>query len=73
MTKYWKVGTKEDRLSYYVVAPNRNVAIRLVEQIVGPFNPSRVLCTELPQAPRGYNITGDLSQSVLEEDPDYEG
>jgi len=72
MTKYWKVGTKEDSLFYYAVAPNRNVAIRLVEQIVGPFNPSRVLCTELPQAPRGYKVTGDASQSVMDEDPDSE-
>jgi|GEM_PF-2235637 len=72
MIKYWKVGTKDDTISYYAVAPNRNVAIRLVEQISGPFNPSRVLCTELPQAPRGYKITGDVSQSVLDEDPDSE-
>jgi hypothetical protein len=69
--KYWKVGTKEDSLFYYAVAPNRNVAIRLVEQIVGPFNPSRVLCTELPQAPKGY-LQNPATQYVMEEDPDSE-
>ena len=72
MTRYWKVSMPENTIAYYAVAPNRGVAIRLVEQFTGPMNPSRVECIELPQVPKGY-LQAPATQYVMDEDPDYEG
>ena len=70
--KIWKVGTKQDSLSYYAMAPNRETAVHLVEKMTGPMNPSSRVVTELPRRPEGYKLT-DQAPCLLEEDPDYEG
>ena len=47
MSKMWKVGSKQDSLSYYAAAPNRETAIKLAEALTGPMNPGQVVCSEL--------------------------
>lgn len=72
MSKFFKIGSKQDTLAYYVAAPNRETAISIVEKWTGPQNPNNRLVQELPAPPEGYKLTGQIP-CLLEEDPDYEG
>lgn len=54
MSKYWQVGNRDDTLVYNVFAPNKEMATKVVEDLMGPISPSRRLVTELPGCPEGY-------------------
>lgn len=62
MTRFWKVGSRDDTLAYYVLAPNKEMAAKVVEDLIGPQNPSRRLITELPACPEGLTVEGDQPQ-----------
>ena len=66
--KYWQVGNRDDTLAYSVMAPNREMAIKVVEDLMGPMNPSRRVVTELPEHPEGYVAIGDEPQILTEEE-----
>lgn len=68
MSKYWKYGSRDDSLAYYVMAPNREMATKVVEDLVGPQNPSRRLVTELPGCPDGYWADDSLELQLLNEE-----
>jgi hypothetical protein len=51
--RYWKVGNRDDALPYYVLAPNKEMAVKVVEDLMGPINPSRRVVVELPSCPDG--------------------
>lgn len=72
MSKFFKVGSKDDSLFYYVAAANRDTAIHTAEKLSGPMNPNRRVVTELPEMPKGY-LLGDQLPCILEEDPEYDG
>ena len=72
MSKIFKVGSKQDTLVYYAAAPNREMAIHLVEQWTGPMNPSNRVVVEVPVPPPGYKLTGQIP-CLMEEDPEYDG
>lgn len=66
MIKFWKIGNRDDTLSWYAQAPNREMAIKVVEDLMGPQNPSRRLVTELPGLPEGYKLDSDVPQILSE-------
>lgn len=72
MSKFWKIGSKQDSLFYYAAAPNRETAVALVEKMTGPMNPNQRVVQELPDKPDGYLLTEDIP-CLLEEDPEYDG
>lgn len=72
MSKFWKIGTPQDTLGYYVAAIDRQSAIKVVEALTGPQNPSVIRVAELPDKPAGYKLSGQIP-CFLEEDPDYDG
>lgn len=72
MSKFWKIGSRVDTLSYYAAAPNRETAVKLVERMTGPMNPNAVIAKELQDPPEGYKLSGTIP-CLMEEDPEYEG
>ena len=68
MSKYWKVGNREDTLAYNVMAPNREMAIKVVEDLMGPMNPSRRVVIELPEMPEGFTAVDDIPQILTEDE-----
>lgn len=72
MSKIWKVGSKQDTLFYVAAAPNWETAAKLVESMTGPMNPNQRVIQELPEAPPGYKLSGQIP-CLMEEDPDYDG
>jgi hypothetical protein len=70
MSKIWKIGSKDDTLSYYVAALNRETAAKVVQDMVGPLKHGTI--QELPETPAGYKLDGQIP-CILVEDPDYEG
>jgi hypothetical protein len=68
MSKYFKVGNRDDKLAYYVLAPNREMAIKVVEDLMGPMNPSRRVVTELPAKPEGLVAAVGEPQILTEEE-----
>jgi hypothetical protein len=68
MIKYWHFGSRDDTLRYYVMAPNKEMAVKVVEDLIGPLNPSRRLVIELPECPEGFAPSGDESQILTEEE-----
>lgn len=68
MSKFWQVGNRDDTLAYSVMAPNREMAIKVVEDLMGPINPSRRVVAELPECPEGFSAVGDEPQILTEEE-----
>lgn len=69
MSKFWQYNSRDDMLSYYVYAPTNVLAIKVVEDLVGPQNPSRRVLIELEKCPEGYFKDGtDKPQIIAEED-----
>jgi hypothetical protein len=66
MSKFFRVGNRVDTLAYYVLAPNRETAIKVVEDLTGPMNPSRAVVTELSECPEGYTAAGEEPQILME-------
>lgn len=66
MSKFWNVGNRDDTLAYSVMAPNREMAIKVVEDLMGPMNPSRRVVTELPELPEGLQAVGDAPQILTD-------
>jgi hypothetical protein len=60
--KYWQIRSKADELSYYAYAPNEMAAIKAVETLMGPQNPSNRIVRELAGCPEGYQHASDESQ-----------
>jgi hypothetical protein len=71
MSKFWKIGSRQDSLFYYAYAPNRETAIKLAEAFTGPMNPNNRVTVELPAMPAGYKLGGQVP-CILEEDPESE-
>lgn len=44
---YFKIGTKEDELSFYVSADERGLAVRVVEDLIGPINPAQLIVKQV--------------------------
>lgn len=70
MSKFWKIGSKDDSLYYYAAAPNRDMAIKVVTDMVGPLKHGTIF--ELGGLPDGYMLDGQIPCLVVE-DPEYEG
>jgi hypothetical protein len=68
LSKFFKVGNRDDTLAYNVQAPNREMAIKVVEDLMGPMNPSRRLVTELAGQPEGFVAVGEAPQILTEEE-----
>jgi hypothetical protein len=68
MIKFFKVGNRDDTLAYNVMAPNREMAIKVVEDLMGPINPSRRVVTELPECPEGFTAVDDVPQILTEDE-----
>ena len=51
MSRHWQIGSRDDALSYYICAPTQAEAIKQLEALTGPQNPSRRVVKELPAAP----------------------
>jgi hypothetical protein len=66
LNKYFKIGNRDDTLAWFAQAPNREMAIKVVEDLTGPQNPSRRIVTELPQRPHSYAAEGDAAQILTE-------
>jgi hypothetical protein len=66
MSKFWKIGNRDDTLPYFVQAPNREMAIKVVEDLMGPQNPSRRITQELVACPVGFKAIGDEPQILTE-------
>ena len=64
--KYWKIGNRDDTLSWYAIAPNKEMAIKVVEDLMGPQNPSKRIVQELPACPAGYRPTLPIDPAVSE-------
>jgi hypothetical protein len=54
MSKYWKIGNSDDTLWWFAYAPNKEMAVKVVEDLMGPQNPARRIIHELPSCPAGY-------------------
>jgi hypothetical protein len=67
MIKYFKIGNRDDTLSWFAQAPNREMAIKVVEDLMGPQNPSRRIVVELPSCPEGYTVPGTPDSQILTE------
>jgi hypothetical protein len=68
MSKYFKVGSRDDDLAYFVIAPDRGTAIKVVEEFTGPIKPSLLKITELPGCPEGYIVSGGNVPQILTEE-----
>jgi hypothetical protein len=66
MSQYWKIGSKDDPLCYYVYAPSQQEAIKTLEALTGPQNPSRRSMSALPGCPLGYVHLGTSAQILTE-------
>ncbi len=47
---YFKIGSKDDDLSIYISAENRDFAVRVFEDLVGPVNPAQLVCKRIPES-----------------------
>lgn len=54
MTTIWQIGSRDDRLGYYVAANSDQEAIKTLEALIGPQNPSRRIIMPLTGVPEGY-------------------
>ena len=71
MSKYYSISTREDALRYFVFAPTPEVALKVVENLTGPMNPSGRIITLLPVCPAGYApVEAGSPPQFLEEAPD---
>lgn len=46
---YWKIGNRDDDLSFYVSAETKEMAVRVVEELVGPINPAHLVAKKVPE------------------------
>jgi hypothetical protein len=70
MSNFWKIGSKEDTLCYYVAALTREQAITEVQKLTGPLKHGTI--QQVPERPKGYVLTGQVP-CILDEDPEYDG
>ena len=47
MSKYWQIGSRDDALCHSICAPTQAEAIKQLETITGPQNPSRRIIKEV--------------------------
>lgn len=73
MSKYYSIKNKYDDLAYFVYAPAPEIALRVVENLIGPMNPATRVIHELPECPPGYSmVLAGSPPQFLEESTDDE-
>jgi hypothetical protein len=70
MSKYWSIRSRVDALPLYAFAPSKDEALRVVETLIGPLNPSHRAITALAECPEGYQAGGPLPH-ILDPDEDW--
>jgi hypothetical protein len=65
MSKYFIVEGRDDVLFYHVLAPSKEAALEVVEDLVGPLRHAKII--QLPSCPEGFTAVGDEPQILTEE------
>jgi hypothetical protein len=70
MSKYWSIRSRVDALPFYAFAPSKEAAVRVVEALMGPMNPSHRTVAALAECPEGYRATSS-EPHILDPDEDW--
>jgi hypothetical protein len=64
--KYYRIGTKDDALAYYVYAPSVPVALKTLDAMIGGINQNALQIREYVERPKGLLPPTGAEPQVLE-------